>query len=192
MLPPVSCVYQIVNIADRTKHYLGSTSDLSRREREHRTELNRGDHHNAHLQRAWNKYGEEAFETAPLLICPVDHLLYWEQILLGSLSPYYNIAVDAVAPTRGRTLSADHRRRIGDANRRRVWSDQSRERLSNSQREYYADRPGTFIGRKHTEETKAKMRAAWVGRVLPPRTPEHSANISAALTQRYKELKDNV
>lgn len=39
---------------------------------------------------------------------------------------------------------------------------------------------GSTTGYKHSDETKAKMRAAWVGRVLPPRSEETGRKISEA------------
>jgi predicted GIY-YIG superfamily endonuclease/DNA-binding MarR family transcriptional regulator len=43
------------------KIYIGSSADCEKRFRQHVNQLNRGKHHNSHLQRAWDKYGEENF-----------------------------------------------------------------------------------------------------------------------------------
>lgn len=43
------------------KLYVGSANDLERRFIEHRTTLDAKKHPNRHLQRAWNKYGNDAF-----------------------------------------------------------------------------------------------------------------------------------
>lgn len=39
---------------------------------------------------------------------------------------------------------------------------------------------GSTTGYKHSDETKAKMKAAWIGRVLPPRSKETGRKISEA------------
>ncbi len=54
-------VYAIVNLVEG-KQYVGSSKDLRRRWRDHWNELQSNKHSNAHLQRAFNKYGEAAFE----------------------------------------------------------------------------------------------------------------------------------
>jgi group I intron endonuclease len=54
-------VYKITNTVDG-KVYIGSTAtDMDTRWTTHRSALRGGKHYNAHLQRAWNKYGESAF-----------------------------------------------------------------------------------------------------------------------------------
>lgn len=56
----VGGIYRIKNIINN-KFYIGSSKNLSRRELEHETKLNQNKHYNKYLQRAWNKYGGEAF-----------------------------------------------------------------------------------------------------------------------------------
>jgi group I intron endonuclease len=54
-------VYKITNTLDG-KVYIGSTTiDTDWRWSTHLALLRRGKHHNRHLQRAWDKYGESAF-----------------------------------------------------------------------------------------------------------------------------------
>lgn len=54
-------IYKIANKING-KFYIGSSNDIKDRWREHRNALNQNKHHSNHLQRAWNKYGEENFE----------------------------------------------------------------------------------------------------------------------------------
>lgn len=53
-------VYAIIN-ASAHRAYVGSSIDVFKRLSTHKRELKRNKHHCVHLQRAWNKYGEEAF-----------------------------------------------------------------------------------------------------------------------------------
>lgn len=54
-------LYAIRHIASRSA-YFGSSVDIKRRFKEHRTGLKFGKHHCRHLQNSWNRHGEEKFE----------------------------------------------------------------------------------------------------------------------------------
>ena len=56
-------IYKIINLINN-KFYVGSAEIFARRKRIHWWRLRRGDHSNAKLQAAWNKYGESAFVFA--------------------------------------------------------------------------------------------------------------------------------
>jgi hypothetical protein len=53
-------IYRITNTIDN-KSYIGSSINIEKRWREHNNSLLRGQHHSSHLQRAYNKYGLDAF-----------------------------------------------------------------------------------------------------------------------------------
>src|ERR1039458_145551 len=53
-------IYSIYCIANE-KQYIGSSVNIKRRFREHRSKLSRNIHTCRHLQNAWNKYGAESF-----------------------------------------------------------------------------------------------------------------------------------
>lgn len=72
-----SGIYVIQNI-ETNRVYIGSSIDISRRLKEHLRNLRGNKHCNAHLQSAWNKYGEKAFELDELDTCPVEALEYME------------------------------------------------------------------------------------------------------------------
>ena len=73
--------------------YIGSAVDFARRFKEHRRRLRRGTHHNIALQRAWNKYGEDAFsfEVRQVVDLP-ENLISVEQAHLDAAKPVFNIA----------------------------------------------------------------------------------------------------
>ena len=54
-------VYAIVNAIDG-KAYIGSSTRLPRRWKEHLSDLRKGTHRNTHLQHAYTKYGADAFD----------------------------------------------------------------------------------------------------------------------------------
>lgn len=73
-----SGVYQILCVPSG-KIYIGSTVDLRVRWERHCWSLRRGKHRNAHLQQAWNLYGEEGFEFSVLEYVDASDLLRFEQ-----------------------------------------------------------------------------------------------------------------
>ena len=55
-----SGIYAIVNLVNK-KVYIGSSTNISKRWRQHKNELRIGIHSNNHLQKSWNKYSESKF-----------------------------------------------------------------------------------------------------------------------------------
>ena len=88
-------VYQIKN-TENGKTYIGSTvQEGNRRLVEHKSRLRHNNHGNAHLQRAWNKYGAESFEFSTLvkLDTDIDTLRIIERMYLRNLEPEYNMSM---------------------------------------------------------------------------------------------------
>ena len=77
-IPHISGVYQI-KCTSNGKFYVGSAIDMHDRCEHHRSSLRRGDHRNAHLQAAWNMYGEKNFEFETLELAEPTELLLKEQ-----------------------------------------------------------------------------------------------------------------
>lgn len=85
-------VYGIVNLIN-WKMYVGSTSSsFANRFRNHLLELRKGDHHSSHLQRAWNKYGSDAFFFHPIQECCPSDCISVEQTFIDLYRPEYNIS----------------------------------------------------------------------------------------------------
>jgi len=141
-------VYKIVNLLDG-KCYVGSTANFSRREYQHRYRLERNKSEHVRLQNAWNKYGRDAFKFEPIEYCAPDQRIIREQYWIDQLKPAYNMRTIAELNT-----GCKHTQAFKDAQRQRK------------------------LGRKASEETKAKMRAS---AKRGPR-PERGAAISAAKT----------
>ena len=53
-------IYRIKNLKNK-KCYYGSSKNIEKRWRTHSNNLKNGKHHNIHLQRSWDKYGEDNF-----------------------------------------------------------------------------------------------------------------------------------
>lgn len=90
-------VYEIKN-EKNGKVYIGSTKNWKRRKERHIRNLKNENHHNIILQRAWKKYGEEAFNFNVLL--KTNQPRKEEQEILDSKEPFpgnggYNISSSA-------------------------------------------------------------------------------------------------
>lgn len=129
-----SGIYAIVNTLNNKK-YVGSSGNLRKRYRQHFNELSKNKHINIHLQRAFNKYGKDAFEFWILEECENirDTLLTIEQKWIDSDGDY-NICKLASHPYgevySGHEITEEHKERIRDSNRNRVWSKESLQKKS--------------------------------------------------------------
>lgn len=86
----ISGIYCIINIKN-SKKYIGSSKNIRQRLWSHRAELRHNKHENAHLQSAWNKYGEHNFDYYILENCDKSLLLEREQWYINIIKPEYNI-----------------------------------------------------------------------------------------------------
>lgn len=143
-----SGIYRIRNVVSG-RMYVGSAMNMTRREREHWKQLRGGYHHCKFLQRAWKKYGAEAFVFEVVELVP-DHskLIEREQVHIDALSTEkedrgYNVCRVAGSPrgTRRTIEQIEHHRRM-------------------------------ITGRKHTPESRANMSAAQRGKKMPPEAIE--------------------
>jgi len=95
-LKKISGIYKITNIVNG-KFYIGSSIDVEKRWRQHKNKLKNNNHTNIHLQRSWNKYGENSFSLETIEEVGPSSLLDIEQLYLDKLCPFhpngYNIGV---------------------------------------------------------------------------------------------------
>jgi group I intron endonuclease len=96
-----SAIYCIENTING-KSYIGGTDSIKRRFASHKRDLKRGNHRNAHLQNAWNKYGKDAFRFEILEEVPKEKLIEVEQQYLDVVKlmkyRYYNISFSSERP----------------------------------------------------------------------------------------------
>ena len=157
-----SVIYAITHLASG-KQYIGSAINYVKRWRDHKWELRHNRHSNIHLQRAWNKYGEDAFEFTILEVVPdVNQLLEREQHWIDNLDVYasgYNRCPIA-GSTLGRKLSDETRQKLRVLNSTPEMKAAHSERhkgkiVSLETRELQA---AAKRGTKQSEETKRKRR----------------------------------
>lgn len=143
----------LIEHKDSGRVYVGSAVNFTNRWKAHRCHLKKGTHHAPHLQSAWNKYGEAAFEFKKLLVCKKTDLLLYEQ---RAIDTYH---------------AAD--RKHGFNTRQRAESTLGYKHSPESCAKYRACRKG----RKATDKTRALLSAIRLGKKMPEGT---GAKISAA------------
>lgn len=122
------------------KVYIGQSRRISNREYCHFHSLEKGKHHNKHLQRAYNTYGADAFTFEILEYCDIEHLDEREK--------YWIKQYDAVDKDHG--YNNEYGGNVG-------------KEVSESVREAKRGANNPNYGKKTSAETKAKMRQSTIG-----------------------------
>lgn len=200
-LPTMTCgIYSITNTKNG-KRYIGSAVRFERRWKGHRVALRRGNHHSRHLQAAWNKYGEGAFQFEVVVTCEPEDLISQEQFWIDAFQSADQRYGYNASPTAGSPLGVRHSKetkaKVSAANRGRKYSDAVKARMSAAQMGHKvtdgtkAKIASAAIGRKASAETRAKLSAVRRGRKY---TAEARANMSRAQreTQNLPEVKAKV
>lgn len=159
-----SGIYQIINTVNDHR-YIGKATDVDKRWLRHKRDLSKG-RNTIKLQRAWDKYGEEAFSFEMIERCEMPCLFEREQHYFDLLSPEYNIL-----KTAGSALGYKHteeaKRKIGRANaislKGRIIPEETRHKMSISR---MGEKNG-FYGKRHSKETKIKIGLSGLGRPGP-------------------------
>lgn len=159
-VPIASGIYKITCTTNQ-KIYIGSALNLRRRYRVHFGALKQNKHHSVTLQRAFNKYGADAFifEVLELILLP-ELLTAREQYWLDkfqSFNPHkgYNIAPNA-GSSLGIKHSPEYSEKIRQANLRRgTVSQETRERMRQS-----------HLGKKRSPESIEKSRQGRLGQKM--------------------------
>lgn len=166
-LPRKPGVYVIRNVLTG-KCYVGSSENIRRRAWYHINHLRRQKHHNAHLQNAWNLYGDDVFAFLTACLCDVDELLEREREWMQRLNSCsdrdgYNLVSDPVR----HKVSTETRKKMSDSspfkgkpafNRGRPASEQTRRLISKA-----------MVGRPTSAATRQRLSAAMLGPSHPHR-----------------------
>lgn len=197
--------------------YVGSSQYTRDRIGNHKWMLNNHAHNNPYLQSVWDKYGEGDFEFSIVEEVDKSNLVEREQFWLDTLRPLCTLAVPADTPS-GWGHSAASKERISKANRGKIVSEETRQRMSEANRLRWQDPnhipppspflPGNkvWLGKKHSEETRRKMsetrKKIWqdpefrentlphISTIGKNKSPETIEKIRQAALRRNKSVKD--
>ena len=184
--------------------YVGSSLDVHGRWSSHTKALIKGRHHSVHLQRAWTKYGSDAFEFVVLEWCDADERVAREQVYIDlyrasdrahgfNMSPRADsptsspeVAAKVSASLMGRTLSVAHRANMATAQRGKTVSAETRAKMSHAHRnpspEIRAKLAAGQLGRRLSAEAREKISAKNRGKA---RSPETRAKMSEATKRQF-------
>lgn len=196
----ISGIYCIRHLESGRK-YIGRAVDIKRRDRRHWAELRGQYHSNMVLQRAFNKYGREAFVFEVIESCQAHELVTREQywIDLYGVTNLFNM-LPLAASTGGKPLPLDTRNKISRAlkGRKRILSPETLEKM----------RIGAIKGRMNRGPLSVEQKAAMLRGKLNakkrvcteeerkryseffkkiPRTEAWRKNISIALTGKKRK-----
>ena len=92
------------------------------------------------MQNHYNKYGDCDFQFSILLCCDKENLLKTEQYFIDSYKPKFNICPNANS-------------RLGQK-----LTEKSKQNISNAKKGKYLGSNNPFFGKKHTKESKDKIK----------------------------------
>lgn len=152
----MGCIYSILN-KNNGKIYVGLTNDVRRRFKEHRADLRHNKHYNAHLQYAWNKYGEDSFEFNVLEYCHDDKL--------GENEKWWINYFDSSNKLKGYNQTTGGEDNCGSANPMygKHHTLTSRRKMSDTRKGTQKGENNNFYGKSHSDESRRKMSVSRTG-----------------------------
>lgn len=145
----ISGIYCIINIRN-SKRYIGSSKNIRQRLWSHRAELRHNKHQNAHLQSAWNKYGEQNFDYYILENCEECLLLEREQWYIDTIKPEYNMNLETQRPP-----CTESSRQKQSNTRKRLYAEGKLKPTFKHITTYVYDLEGNFIKEYHSMKDAA-------------------------------------
>ncbi len=182
----VSGIYVIRNKANG-KIYIGSSKNIRRRMYEHQSELRRGIHDNDHLQKAWHKYGDDAFEFEVLEKCEVAMLTEREQYWIDKTDSNltYNIAKLVTATTLGYKHTPETKALMSKLAKGRIISLETRARMS-AAHAYRVKKPKVIKAKNPRQSPSDELRYKFGnGMRGKKRTPESVARMIDKIAKEY-------
>lgn len=176
----MSFIYKIKNTVNN-KIYIGKTkaSKVEKRWNQHRRFLRTNRHPNKHLQASWNKYGENSFVFE--IVEVFESKAYYN---LENVEKFWILVFESKNPQKGYNktdggegivgykMPRDIVERIAAKNRGRPskakgkpsnLSSETRKKISDRQKTLVGEK-NNFFGKKHSVETRQKMKSFWLNK----------------------------
>lgn len=198
-------IYSIANKING-KRYIGQSNDIEYRWKNHVIDLNNNKHHSQHLQCSWNKYGQDAFDFSVLEECDCEELTAKEQYWMDYFCTTngkrgYNMrsagsggkfreeskrkmSISRMGPLNhmyGRTGELHPMFGTHPIRKSGVWkhTEETKVKMSEQRKITTIGEGNGFYGKRHSDETKEKLRESSTGRKL---SQEAVNKIKKALT----------
>lgn len=196
IIPRVGGIYQWRQLSTGRKYY-GGTCDLWRRNKEHRSELNKGRHNNPRLSKAWAEKGPNDFVFTVLeVIEDTATLIEREQWYLDHAVAWgfdFNINRIAGRPYRGqrRKASEETKRRLSLSHMGYVMPEEQKQKISRANKgkklseTQKAKLSKAKTGKVQTEAARKKNADAHKGKKLGPHSEEHKSKIAETLLGHF-------
>lgn len=156
----------VIKCVSNGRFYVGSSRNIKNRKRTHLKQLRKGKHHNAFLQRVYDKYGEDSFKFSYRLTDTQQEALLLEQHYLYSHmfnSKCMNIGLHAVC---GDNLTR-HPERAKIIAKIKATQFANLQAMSIEEKKRLFGRAGSkngMYGKSHSKETRAKMSSIAIAR----------------------------
>lgn len=141
------------------KIYVGSSINIERRYKLHKTLLNKNKHHSSKLQRAYNKYGKDKFFYEIIQYCNKEVLIKNEQYWINHFDSFNN-----------------GYNSLPNANSRTGYIATENEKKKNSEAKKGNKNP--MFGKKHSKESLDKISEASKNRIRKPFSEESKKKMS--------------
>lgn len=172
-------IYIITNLINN-KYYVGSSKSVLNRLSWHKSHLKSKTHHNEHLQKAYNKYGENSFTFELLEEYKNEKVLFslenWWCNMLNTYNREYGYNIQPINPEGIPSLSEETKLKISKSNKGRKHSDDTKQKIGLTKlgNTYFKDKSHSVetknklreinLGKTHSNETKEKIRQINLGK----------------------------
>ena len=174
-------VYKITNIKNN-KCYIGSSINIVRRWGEHKRQLKNNKHANTHLQKSWNKHGENSFlfETIEF-VKDEKNLINREQYYLDEVKKYDSKLLYNICPMAYSALGFKH-------------SNETKNKMSESHKGL-VHKKDTIIKmiknkNKQSEHTKNKLSEINKGRISQNKQPIYQIDLDNNIIKKWDCVTD--
>lgn len=176
-------VYIIKN-KNNNKVYIGSSVNIEHRWIQHRSGLRNKEHHSIHLQRAWDKHGEDSFEFSILTVTSTDDLIKSEQEAIDSHKSFKMNSGYNISPIAGSCLgvkhSEDFKKACSERGKKRYLDPIERAKTGQKSKEGWTDEIRENVSKRMTEvwsdpeQKKIRSELTSIGASRPDRVDKRS------------------
>ncbi len=139
--------------------YIGSSSNIENRRRNHVILLKNKKHHNKHFQNIWNKYGEDSFSFELIeVVDDLSKLIEREQFWIDLWKPEINKAIKAESGFLGLKHKKETKEMLKNIQKNRLKSQELIEALRRAAIEQNKKHPNPMKGRSLSEDQKKHLR----------------------------------